>query len=458
MAIRMTPADAVWYLGETPENPMMISSILWLDRPLDVRALRERMAERILERHPVMRMRIVPSPVPGVLPRWVEDPDFEVARHVIEERLPDPGDHAALEDWCSRERSTPLRRDRPLWQLTVLQGYRGTQTAIHSRIHHSIGDGLALMQVMMTLVDEYQPGALRISDAGWTQMASELLGFGREMLANGSKLARHPLGVVDLAKDAANTAGWAVKLLAPQMVDRSVLQGVPEGRKVMAWDPEGFDLDELKAAARANGVTINDLVLAAMSGGLHRYLDDHDDLVDDVLVMIPINLRAPGAPLPRQLGNRIGLLPVRLPVRSDDPLERLTLLRERMNELKASPAPVVSRMLMAGTSLATPSVEKWIHRMNQLRGTGVITNVPGPRIPLHLLGAELLGTVGWGGMTGHLNLSAAFISLGGRIFPGLVTDAAITPDPGTMLHYVQVEHRRLLDALPAPPQLEAVTT
>lgn len=449
MSTRMTPADAVWFLGETPENPMMISNIVWLDGRVDIDVLRARLTERVLDRHPVMRMRIVPSVVPGLLPRWVDDPAFDIDRHLTEVTLPEPGSHSVLESWCSAERSTPLERDRPLWHVTVLQGYRGGQSALHTRIHHSIGDGLALMQVMLNLMDEYEPGALKISDVQWSQVASDILGYGREMLANGSRLARHPFGMVDLAKDAATTAGWAVKLLAPQMVERSVLQGRPEGRKIMAWDPEGFELDELKSAARANGVTINDLVLASMSGALHRYLTDHDDLVDDVLVMIPINLRAPGAPLPRHLGNRIGLLPIRLPVRSEDPLERLRLLRERMQELKSSPAPVVSRALMAGTSLTTPAVEKWIHRLNQLRGTGVVTNVPGPRDALHIGGARMIGTVGWGGMTGHLNLSAAFISYGGRIFAGLVTDEAITPDPQTLLDYVQQEHRALLDALPA---------
>ncbi len=452
MSMRMSPADAVWYLGETPENPMMISNVLWFDRKLDVSVLRERLQQRMLDRHPVMRMKIVDSMVPGVLPRWVEDRDFDLDNHVTESTLPPPGDQASVERLFSDERSTPLNRDLPLWQIHVRHGYQGDRSIMHTRLHHSIGDGLALTQVMLSLVDEFDPGALQISDQPWTQKAGELLGFGREMLANGSKLARHPLGMVDVAKDAANTASWAMKLLAPQMVDRTVLQGRPEGRKIMTWDPEGFDLDETKAAARANGVTINDLVLGSMSGALHRHLSEHDNLVDDVLVMIPINLRAPGAPLPRHLGNRIGLLPVRLPVRSPDPMERLLLLRERMEELKASPAPVVSRLLMAGTSLTTPAVEKQIHRLNQLRGTGVVTNVPGPRFPLHLGGARLAGSVGWGGMTGRLNLSACFISLGGRIFSGLVTDHAITPDPQSLLRYVQQEHRTLLDALPVTPE------
>jgi diacylglycerol O-acyltransferase / wax synthase len=89
-------------------------------------------------------------------------------------------------------------------------------------------------------------------------------------------------------------------------------------------------------------------------------------------------------------------------------------------------------------------VERAIHRLNQWYSTGVITNVPGPRSPLHLAGARLVGTVGWGGMTGHLNLGAAFISLDGRVFSGLVTDEAITPDPDRLLAMIGDEWHRLL--------------
>jgi hypothetical protein len=218
----------------------------------------------------------------------------------------------------------------------------------------------------------------------------------------------------------------------------------------MAWDPDGFPLDEVKATAKAADATINDLLMTVMTGGMHRYLVERDALVEDVAMMIPVNLRRPGAPLPRRLGNRIGLLPLRLPVGIADPIVRLRILQDRMNELKRSPAPVVSRGLIVATTLFTPVVERGIHRLNQLRSTGVLTNVPGPREAFHIGGAELLGTMGWGGMTAHLNLSAAFISLNGRVFPGLVTDAAITPDPEEILAHLAEEYRVVREAIADP--------
>ncbi len=456
MATRMTPADAVWYLGENRCNPMMISSMLWFDRRMDVDGLRARYQERMIDRHPVFRQRIVPSRTSVLLPKWEDDPHFDLDDHVTVVEMAPPGDHATLEDLCSVERSTPLDRSRPMWHVTVYQGYRGTGSAVHTRIHHSIGDGLALMQLLLTLVDEYEPGSVAITDASALPLS---LATGRQVLRSAqaaTRMARHPTTVPPAVRQGADLTRWGVKLLLPTMADRSQLIGHPSGEKRMSWDPDGWSLDEIKAAAaKANG-TINDLVLAIMAGALHRYLAHRDGLVDDVLMYLPVNMRPPGEPLPRHLGNRIGLLPIKLPVGLTDPEDRLAVVQARMAALKRSPAPVVSHLLLAATSLATPVGERGIHRMNQVRSTGVLTNVPGPRQPLHLAGARILGSVGWGGMTGHLNVSAAFVSLGGRIFSGLVTDRAITPDPERLEQYLQEEWRRVVpSAEPAPAMVVA---
>ena len=447
MSRRMSPGDAVWYLGENRVNPMTISSIMWFDRPLDVELLRERFQQRLLDRHPIMRHRIVPSRLPGVMPRWVDDRAFDLTRHISEDVLPHPGDQAVLQHWCSEERTIPLDRSRPMWHISVLQGYRGDGSAIHVRIHHSIGDGLAMMALMLTIMDEYDPATVTLHDRSVAHVIGGAIGTGTQLLAKGAHLARHPGEAVDLARDGVEMAEWAGRLLAPQLVERTVLQGQPDGSKRMAWDPDGFPLAEVKRTARANEATINDLLMTVMSGALHRYLVERGALVDDIAMMIPVNLRRPGQPLPRNLGNRIGLLPLRLPVRPEDPRERLQLLQQRMNELKQSPAPLVSRLLIVTTTMFTPVIERGIHRLNQLRSTGVLTNVPGPPLPLHLGGAEMLGTIGWGGMTAHLNLSAAFVSVNGSIFSGLVTDAAITPDPELILDHLHAEYASVIDRL-----------
>jgi diacylglycerol O-acyltransferase / wax synthase len=436
----MSPADAVWYRGENPANPMTISSLLWFDRPLDIERLRTVLRERMLDPHPVFTQRVIASHLPGVPARWESVEDFDLDDHLRVVELPDPGEHPALEAACSAERSTPLDRSGPLWSFTVYEGYRGTQSAIHARLHHSIGDGLALVQLLLGLTDEQADDG-----AAWEEpdRARHALDLARHAAGATVDLVRHPRHLPGVAQDVAGALRWGARLLAPTPAEHTVLQGRPSGVKRMAWDAEGMPLADLKALSKEVGATVNDLLLSVMAGGLHTYLAERDGLVDDVLMMVPINLRRPGAPLPPHLGNKIGLLPVLLPVRTPDPRRRLAIVQERIQRLKTSPAPAVSRALLVGTSLATPGVERAIHRLNQWYSTGVITNVPGPTGPLHLAGARLLGTIGWGGMTGHLNLGASFISYDGRVFSGLVTDEAITPDPDRLLRMVRAEWQRV---------------
>jgi WS/DGAT/MGAT family acyltransferase len=276
-------------------------------------------------------------------------------------------------------------------------------------------------------------------DPEHTPLGLELLQRAEDAVSAASRAALHPEELLRTAVRTGEGIAWGAKLLAPALAGRTNLLGQPSGTKRMAWDPEGLPLDAIKATGRQIDATVNDVLLALLSGALHRYLTEREELVDDVLMMVPVNLRRPGEPLPRHLGNRIGLLPVRLPVGLDAPEARLAAVHERLAELKDSPAPAVSRLLLAGTSLLTPPVEQAIHRFNQMRSTGVVTNVPGPQLPLHLAGTRIVGTVGWGGMTGHLNVSAAFISLSGRVFSGIVTDEAITPDPDRVLTLIQEE-------------------
>lgn len=435
-ARRMSAADAVWFRGENARNPMMISSILWFDRPLDVDRLRSVIEDRLLDRHPVFRQRIVPSHLPVRLPKWEDDPDFDLDHHLDVVELPAPGDHGELERRCGVQRSTPLDHDRPLWMGHVFQGYRGSGSALHLRIHHSIGDGLALMRLLLSLADEHTSGEVPIAEPTGMHLGHALFHGAEHVVAEAARLAVHPTRLLPTVRQAASAVAWAGRLLAPDLVPSSILIGRPNGVKVMAWDPDGFPLDAVKAAGSGAGATVNDVLLTLLTGALHGYLDERDALVDEAVVVVPVNLRPPDEPLPRMLGNRIGLLPIRLPVGLTDPDERLASLQQRIGELKDSPAPPVSRLLLMGTTLGTPAFERAIHRINQLRSSGVVTNVPGPAEPIHLAGARIVGTVGWGGMTGHLNLSVAFVSLNGRIFPGIVSDEGITPDPAAILEHV----------------------
>lgn len=429
MPRRLSPADAVWFLGETPLNPMVVSSVLWFDRPIDRDELVALFHERAVERHPVFRQRLVPPAFAGLPPTWEDDPQFDIADHITVDELPAPGDHEMVQEICSRERTRGLDRDRPLWHWHQLNGYREGGSVAHVRFHHSIGDGWALVQLLLTLADTEEGARVRVVDDDPHPHLRAATGA----LRQAGRAARDPGSWSTILRQAWDRLRWTFRLLLPQLPERQALIGTPSGTKRMVWDHVGIPLAEIRQVGRRHGATVNDVLMAAVAEALHEHLVASLTPAETVQVMAPVAIRDTGEPLRRHLGNRIGLLPVLLPTGPMGTLQRLEAIRDETLRLKRSAAPIVSWGLLASTALMTPPLERAFHRFHQIRGTGVVTNVPGPTRPLSLCGAQVQGMLGWGGMTGHLNLSWALCSVDGRVFSGATTDEAITPDPQALL-------------------------
>lgn len=429
MPSRLSPADAVWFLGESPANPMVISSIMWFDRRIDRDDLVKLFEERAVDRHPVFRQRLVPPSFPGLPPRWEDAADFDIDRHVTVEDLPAPGDHATVQELCSRERTRGLDRSQPLWAWHQLNGYGDGGSVAHVRFHHSIADGWALVRLLLTLADTVEAVGVEVVDDD----PHPHLHAVEHGLERAGRTLRDPSSWGRIAVTAFDRLRWTLRLLLPQWPERQSLIGTPSGDKRMVWDAEGIFLEEVRAVGRRHGATVNDVLMAAVAEALHDHLVATSTPATFVQVMAPVAIRDADEPLRRHLGNRIGLLPVLLPTGPMDPVTRLELIRDETLQLKRSAAPIVSWGLLSSTALLTPPIERAFHRFHQLRGTGVLTNVPGPTEPLTLCGARVEGMLGWGGMTGNLNLSWALCSVGGRVFSGVTTDTAITPDPDKLL-------------------------
>lgn len=439
MPRRLSPADAVWFLGETRVNPMVISSIMWFDRPVERDDLVELFRERAVEPHPVFRQRLVPPAFAGMPPTWEEDPFFAIDEHVTVEDLPPPGDHATVQRRCSEQRGEGLDRRRPLWHWHQMNGCDDGGSVAHVRFHHSIADGWALVQLLLTMADTDEGVDVEVVDDDehpHRQRAATAVERTGDTL-------RHPRRWADVAATAWERLRWTARLLVPQLPPRQALIGTPGGEKRMVWDDVGIPLDEVKQVGRRHGATVNDVLMAAVAESLHEHLVSTLTPVDTVQVMAPVAIRDPDEPLRRHLGNRIGLLPVLLPTGPMDTRARLEAIRDETLRLKQSAAPIVSWGLLSSTALLTPPIERAFHRFHQLRGTGVLTNVPGPQQPLTMAGARVRGMLGWGGMTGHLNLSWALCSIDGRVFSGAITDTAITPDPQPLLDGYLAAWRRL---------------
>ncbi len=249
-------------------------------------------------------------------------------------------------------------------------------------------------------------------------------------------------GVAEQA-DKARTAAAVTATGAKDAVDfinsprpgKTILHGEVSGVKRVDWiDP--IPMQPIKDIGRTVDATINDVLLGVLAQALRRYLVEKDALtVEDLFTAMPVSLRKPDEPLPRNLGNRFGLVPVLLPVGIADPLEQIREVKRRIDEIKASQLPVVSFGLISVASLATPDVERMIHKINQEHSIGVTTNVPGPRHGISVAGANVVGCWGMGGLSGHMNLSFGIFTLNGELNFAVHSDVALTPDPERILDH-----------------------
>ena len=439
-AQRMSNADAAWLHMDRPTNLMVVNALMWFDEPLDVDRAREVVRTRLVERFPRFHRRIAEPSLGIGLPSWEDDPDFDLDLHLHRIALPAPGDKAALEELIGDLVTVPLPPSRPLWDIYVIEGY-GEGTAVLTRMHHCIADGIALARVLLSLTDA-EPGAglappAPDHDGG---ALATLAGAGRAgahaaeaSLLEGLALARHPEAEGGRLIGAATANARALgKLLLTSADAPSPLRGkLGVARRVCWTDP--IDLEEIKAIGHATGTTVNDVVLTAVTGALHRYLAGRDGLVDEIRAMVPFNLRPLDEPLPRDLGNRFGLVYLTLPVGIDDPLRRLAEVHRRMDAIKHSPEGRLSYAILGAIGATPVPVEQRLIEIFTPKTTAVMTNVPGPRRPVYFAGSRVAGVLGWVPAGGEIGIGLSIFSYAGQVTLGLQVDAGLVPDPETIL-------------------------
>ncbi len=449
---RLSPADAAWLYSEWEKNNQTVSSLMWLDREIDPDAFTTIVQERIIDKYPTFSQRLRPSRNPLYLPHWEDDPDFDIGHHVEVLQL-GTGTKDELRALVSEQRSQLLDRDRPLWKMYVIQGYRGDTTAIHSRIQHSIADGWALVRLVLSLCDDHETVERPTTVDKTRRRKRDLVGKAAAPVVD---IARNPIDfvqdtlsvalypkrfiefgsdVLGVAEDTAEASKNAVEFLLAPRPGKTILHGEVSGEKQVDWI-EPVDLQPIKDIGRATGTTVNDVLLAVLTNALRKYLVEKDALtVDDLFTAVPISLRRPDADLPRTLGNRFGLIPVLLPVSIEDPVEQLQEISRRLDDLKESQMPIVSFGLISVSSLMTADVERALHKYTQEHSIGVTTNVPGPRHPIYVAGGKVLGSWGMGGLSGNMNLSFGIYSLNGELNFSVHSDTGITDDPERILDF-----------------------
>jgi diacylglycerol O-acyltransferase / wax synthase len=473
MSARLSTADTAWLHMDRPTNLMVINSVELFDEPPDWDRVRQVIQQRLVDRYPRFRQRVVESHLPLRAPRWENDPDYALEHHVHHLALPAPGDRAALQELIGDLMTVPLDRSRPLWHTYLVDGF-GDGAAIINRMHHCIADGIALARVMLSLTDSNpdagiappapqrhghtKSGSLLAELAGTTQRIISATGHASATaIRQGTSLVVNPSHTASLAGALARDGATALRLLLTPADAASAIKGDPGISRRVAWG-EPLSLAQIKEIAHANDATVNDVLVAALSGALRHYLKERGSPVREIQAMIPFNLRPLDQPVPRELGNKFGLVFLPLPVGVSGAFRRLTEVNKRMNELKTGRDGPISYALLSATGLTPEPVERRIVDLFTGKGTAIVTNVPGPSEPVYLAGTPVRAVLVWAPTSGHIGMSVSIFSYRGEVTVGLMVDAALIPDPDHVVAQVERELAGLADPGPLKTRRESVLT
>jgi diacylglycerol O-acyltransferase / wax synthase len=410
---------------------------------------------------PRLRQRLAVPPLHLGTPMWVDDPDFDVSRHVRHVTLPQPGTDAQFHELIGTYLSPPLDRSKPLWELWLTDGFEDDRFGIIYKTHHSMADGISATDVGMLLFDVEPKDEIVREEQPWRPQqppsGARLLGlsargflgmFGRALrwLWNAARSPRKAAkrstdGIVGLWEVA-----WNLTRPAPKVAFNCDIS--PE--RCFTWT--SGPLDDFKLIKNALGGTVNDVTLAVAAGALRRWLEDRDVDVDrlELQALVPVSVRTENEH--GELGNRLTAMRGPLPVHIADPVERLEHVTREMEVLKASKQALGAEAIwglndwfreFAPPLLLNPTAT--INFSTRLFNM-LVTNFPGPQVPFYVLGRELTAVYPIGFLARSHALAIAMFSYNGAMHFGLLADAAAVDGLDSIAGYLDESIQELLDA------------
>jgi diacylglycerol O-acyltransferase len=413
---------------------------------------------------PRYRQRLAFIPFGQGRPVWVDDPHFNLAYHVRHTALPLPGDDEQLKRLTGRVFSQALDRNRPLWEMWIVEGLTDDRFALLSKTHHSLVDGVSGVDIMNVLFDTSpEPMPVAPPDHEWT---ARPLPSSAQLLADALlERATLPEEMVRAARATMRGPRTMAKRMGEGLVGLGALawaglQPAPPSRFNVPIGPHRrftwvrADLDEFKSVKNVLGGTVNDVVVAAVSGGLGRYLREHGEDTEDMELraMIPVSVRADierGA-----LGNRVAAMWAPLPVGMLDPVRRLHAVTEAMSDLKESGQAVGAQVLTRLTGFAPTTIMSQAARLQarQRMFNVVVTNVPGPQIPLYVQGRKLQALYPMVPLAENTALGIAIMSYNGQLNFGLAADYDALSDLEILAENLRASIEELLAAATPGPR------
>lgn len=423
---------------ELPDNLMMITGLLYLAQTPG-REHMEAVLEHRLCRFERFKMKVVDTRFGVGAPHWERDENFSVSRHLVYEELEDCSE-ASLLKRCGELMSERLDRNRPLWEFRVFPGIEGKACMV-VRLHHAIADGIALMKVLLTLCDQNadapmpraEKALLEEHHVSSFEQAKQLT---RKFLHESHDLLLHPHQAGEVAYKGAMAGKALTRVLALPPDSPNAFRGELSRKKVTAVSPP-YALAEVKKIGKRLGCTINDILMGVLAGGLGRTLQRFQEVPEqlEIRAVVPVDLRA-GKKI-EELGNLFGLVFLTLPVGLRDAAERIQTVHTYMQQLKCSAEAVVTFELLSTVGALPSAVERPIIEWFGNKATAVVTNLPGPREPLYIGGAQMEGVMYWVPQSGRLGLGVSLMSYAGQIRLGVTSDANLIPDPGVIVEDFQ---------------------
>ncbi|MBN9110745.1 MAG: wax ester/triacylglycerol synthase family O-acyltransferase [Pseudonocardia sp.] len=448
----MTPLDAAFLQAEDAEPAASLaisSTAVFAGPPPSFAEFRDHLAGR-LRLIPRYRQRVVPVPLDLGAPVWADDPDFDLDRHLVRVALPAPGGDGELAALMGRVMGTRLDRDRPLWRYWFVEGLAGNRWALISTVHHSMVDGVSGTDLYRVVLDR-EPAPVPPEPDDWQPRpwpSSTTL-----MASAARDLAVLPLAGLRAAAGALRdprrlwAAGRGALALAASMppVSRSSLSGPLSRPRHVTWTR--CRISDVRAVRHAFGGTFNDVVLAAITGGLRELLLARGETPRPGAVrsLVPVSVRAPGQEGVRD--NRVSLLLADLPTHVADPVARFLATRDELGRCKAAgeaeagaaavgiarhePFPIVAALVRAGWSVPQRTI------------VTVTTDVPGPRHTLYALGCELQEIIPYVPIASTLRIGVAIMSYRDTVTVGLTGDDTVT-DLGVLAGGIDTSLQSLL--------------
>lgn len=457
----LSGADNAWRRMGKTDNLMTITGILWFDEKVSYEEVCDRLEERLLQ-FDRFKQKVGGRKRRVRRPYWETVEDFDIETHVYDVSLREPATDERFQEFVGRLMSRPLDERRPLWEAYLVDDVdEGDGNAIAFRINHSLGDGFALLYVLLGLADNPEeidlpignvpmpPGYDAAADGGAATARPESGGAARNRNPR-TDSGRSADERADFSEIRLGKAGFAATAL--REIDRLLrmpdeaetsLRGDLGTQKHASWTDE-VDLDQIKEIKRRHDATVNDVLLAVTAGAIRRELEARGEDTEQLRLRcsVPVNL-VPMAARDEQLGNGFGLAFLPLPVGERDLGARIEFMRDNVGIAQLGVEAFLMYKLIEFAGLLPESGQQRLIEMFEKRATGIVTNVPGPLNTFEFAGTEVTDMVFWVPQAVDQGLGISLITYGGSVRVGVAGDASLLPDAGSLAEHFEAEIQML---------------